>query len=450
MNREPKDDRTKGEAPSLNKRAGSLALNRRGFLSASAVAAAGALSSGTPAGAESGKTASETGQVPASPGSQAKAPHVAPNKNLGSERDQRIDPKTGIKVIQLTSYPLPHAHFLYDWPSVTPDNQRVVFFGQRYASREAPWDLFRCDTDGLGLIQLTKRTEEASKDGYYGCPTAILALDGKTIYVVWNRVLCAVDVETGKTEDLLDLSKVCPEGGFNRAAFASNGDLFLAHLSPVPGAARVILSTGQVEWVETQGHLMGCFQKEPRLLVQRGEVLWGTAAGPDGTRIIVNQGEELGLWSTDEKGGDARFFCPAMFAHMTLLGRETVLQGCGKRPHTCIWLAEENREPRKLVEGPYFWHSGASYDGEWILADTNNPDEGLQLVHVPSARFKALCFAEATQDHFHFGHPHPALSQDGRIGVFRSDRRHVPHIYVAHITEEFRESVKAGGAGKEG
>lgn len=99
---------------------------------------------------------------------------------------------------------------------------------------------------------------------------------------------------------------------------------------------------------------------------------------------------------------------------------------------------------RKLVEGPYFWHSGASYDGEWIVADTNTPDEGLQLAHVPTARFKTLCYAGATQDHYNFGHPHPALSQDGRVAVFRSDRTHVPQIYIAHITEEFRERVKAG------
>jgi hypothetical protein len=75
-----------------------------------------------------------------------------------SERIQRIDPKNGLKVIQLTSYPVPSEHLHYDWPSVTPDNQRVFFHSQREARRGAPWDIFRCDTDGLNLFQLTERT----------------------------------------------------------------------------------------------------------------------------------------------------------------------------------------------------------------------------------------------------------------------------------------------------
>jgi len=36
------------------------------------------------------------------------------------------------------------------------------------------------------------------------------------------------------------------------------------------------------------------------------------------------------------------------------------------------------------------------------------------------------------------------MSQDGRIGVFRSDHTAMSQVYVAHITDEFRESVKEG------
>ena len=45
---------------------------------------------------------------------------------FASERIQMTDPATGIKIIQLTSYPTPSVHFPYDWPSITPDNERIV------------------------------------------------------------------------------------------------------------------------------------------------------------------------------------------------------------------------------------------------------------------------------------------------------------------------------------
>ena len=127
-----------------------------------------------------------------------------------------------------------------------------------------------------------------------------------------------------------------------------------------------------------------------------------------------------------------------------MLGGSDHIQGCGMPPDRCIWFAKEGEPPRKLVSGPYFWHSGASWDGEWIIADTNWPDEGLKIVHVPSKRWRTLCHAHATQGHTQMGHPHSGLSQDGCIAVFGSDRTGVRQVYVAHITDEFRESVMAG------
>jgi hypothetical protein len=373
---------------------------------------------------------------------------------FASERIQRVDPKTGVKVIQLTGYPVPSAHFLYDWPCITPDNQRVLLFCQRAAARTAPWDLFRVDADGLNLFQLTERGERAEDGGYYGRPAARLTLDGKTIYCVWGRTLCAVDVDRGVVEELCSLERHCPEGSFvhNLHISANGRRLFILYgAHPSVGIIRVELDTGETTAVEVGGHLFACDPTAPRLVVARGTVEWGTVARPDGSRVIENVGELRAKWITDEDGNDLQYFCPEMYAHATLLGRQLLLQGCGKPPHRCIWLAEQGADPRKLVEGPYFWHSGASWNGEWIVADTNWPDQGLQLVHVPTGRFAALCHPGASQEHYEFGHPHPCLSQDGSLCIFRSDRTGIPQIYIAHISREFRERVIAGeldGSGK--
>lgn len=366
---------------------------------------------------------------------------------FASERIQRVDPRTGIKVIQLTSYPCPSAHFLYDWPCITSDNRRVLLFCQRAVARDAPWDLFRVDADGLNLFQLAERGERMEAGGYYGRPAARLTLDGRTVFCVWGYTLCAVDVETGGIEELCSLEKHCPEGSViqNLHISANGRRLFILHGGPrAKGAIRVNLDTGETTGVKVDGHFFACDPTGPRLIVTKGTVEWGTVVREDGSRIVTNEGALLAKWITDEDGSDIEYFCPEMYAHATLLGGRLMLQGCGKPPHKCIWLAEKGRDRRALVEGPYFWHSGASWNGEWIVADTNWPDQGLQYIHVPTAHFATLCHPGASQDHYEFGHPHPSLSQDGSLCVFRSDRTWVPQIYIAHISKEFQERIIAG------
>lgn len=366
---------------------------------------------------------------------------------FASERIQRVDPKTGIKVIQLTAYPLPSAHFLYDWPCITPDNRWVVLFCQRAVARDAPWDLFRVDADGLNLFQLSERGDRMEAGGYYGRPAARLTLDAKTIYCAWGLSLCAVDVETGAIEELCSLDKHCPDGSVIQNLFIAAGArrLFVLHRGPdASGVIRLDLDTGEVAPIQVDGHLFACDPTGPRLVVSKGTVKWGTAVREDGARVVTNEGELRAKWITDEDGNDIEYFCPEIYAHATLLGERLIVQGCGKPPHKCIWLAEKGRDPRALAQGPYFWHSGASWSGEWIAADTNWPDQGLQLIHVPTGHFAPLCHPGATQDHYEFGHPHPSLSQDGSLCVFRSDRTGVPQIYIAHITQEFQQRVIAG------
>jgi len=366
---------------------------------------------------------------------------------LASERITMIDPTTRSKIVQITSYPSPSAHFAYDWPGVTPDNARVMFLTQRWTARDAPWDIYRCDTDGLNLFQLTERDEKA------GSPAAVLSLDGKTIYAAWREefILCTIDVETGRMEDLLDIHPYCPEG-FLIAGLRIGGmgkRLFVSFLSYTKGGGRAIridLASGTVKVYEADMGIYGCDQASGRVLVIRNFQRLGTKMSSDGSRVYTNANPgPMTIWSVDEEGGDEKYVGTLdMFGHSTLLGRTSKVQGTGQPPHRCIWIAEAEKEPYKLVEGPYFWHAGASFDGEWILSDTNWPDMGLQLIHVPTRRFRTICHARATQGHAQFGHAHPGLSQDGRIGVFTSDRTGMTQVYLVHITDEFRESVKAG------
>jgi oligogalacturonide lyase len=367
---------------------------------------------------------------------------------FASERIQRIDPKTGIKVIQITSYPTPSVALPYEWPSVTPDNERLVFMSQRRARRGAPWDMFRCDTDGLSLFQLTERDQDSHPPVFdkENAPTSILALDGRTTYVLWNGdpVVYSVDVETGRISEVASLEGVCPSGAhYQHMRLSGAGDrLFVVIRKPSVGVARVDLASGCVAGIDVGGLLYACIPTERRLVVWRNSGIPGSAM-PDYVTMVRATGDR-GFWSTDEDGGDERFIAPDMFSHGSVLGNTTRLQGCGSPPDKCIWIAEEGKPPERIVNGPYFWHSGPSWDGDWIVADTNWPDCGLQLVHVPTRTFRTLCHPGASLDHIRAGHPHPALSHDGRVAVFTSDRTGLPQVYVAHIIDEFRDSIIAG------
>ena len=373
---------------------------------------------------------------------------------LTSERIQHVDPSTGIKVIQLTSFPSPSIHFNYNWPSVTPDNARVLFYCQRWAGRSAPWDVFRCDSDGIGLIQLTETNLERAPEWHHGIPRAIMTLDGKRLYASWpgEDIVYRVDVETGDTERVAELGGYIREGFLN-ATLSVNHDetkLYADIRSYELGDAQLLsidLNSGEIVTLETDATVVACFPDEPKLLLTRNFMTLGTRVTTDGTRVYnTTDQNEMEFVVCDEDFGNQRplGFGPPKFAHSTLLGRTGLIQGTGHLPDKCIWIADLDGGMRKLCEGPYFWHSGASLDGEWIVSDTNWPDEGLHLIHVPTGHFRFLCRPEATQDHSQFGHPHPALSQDGRIAVFASDRTGVTQVYAAHIPDSFREDLADG------
>jgi len=365
---------------------------------------------------------------------------------LASERITMIDPTTRSKIVQLTSYPTPTRHLFYAWPSITPDNRRVILYCQRSTRRSAPTDLFRVDTDGLDLFQLTERPPEVAG------LNAVLSLDGRTVYAIWGteQVLQAIDVETGKMEPLISIRDAVkgPWGISNFHLARMGREVFFELRDPYVGGGmflRVDLGTGRIEANQSDQVVAGCFQGSGRIEVIRNYQRVEALPQADGTRVMKNvRPEPMTAWSMNPDGTDEKFIARVdMFGHHTILGRTELVQGTGQPPERCIWLVEPGQPPEKIAQGPYFWHSGPSFDGEWIVADTSWPDEGIKLIHVPTRHWRTLCHANAVQEHAGT-HPHPGLSQDGRIVVFGSDRTGVPQVYVAHISDEFRESVKAG------
>ncbi|MDP6124874.1 MAG: hypothetical protein QGH20_03860 [Candidatus Latescibacteria bacterium] len=91
---------------------------------------------------------------------------------------------------------------------------------------------------------------------------------------------------------------------------------------------------------------------------------------------------------------------PCTNNHYTWLGRAGVVATATPHLNRRIEVAgPADIEPTVLSEDIGCWHLGASLDGEWIVADTNWPSEGLFLFHVPSGRNAKLCSTGASGGH---------------------------------------------------
>ena len=156
-------------------------------------------------------------------------------------------------------------------------------------------------------------------------------------------------------------------------------------------------------------------------------------------------GSRHDFWLMDYDGANEKFFTRNAFAHSSWLGKTGKLQGCARFPSRAVLVATCGQEhPQLLVQGPYFWHSASTLDGEWIISDTNWPDEGLQLINVSTRRFRTLCYPLSSEGHPQWTHPHPSFSPDGELVLFNSDRTGVAQIYLATIPGEMREELNQG------
>ena len=351
------------------------------------------------------------------------------------------DPDSGIEMMQIvggaeSSHPLS-----YDWPSVTPDNRYAVINCAFAADSGRPSGFYRVATDG----------SEIAFVGDGGIHPR-LTVDGKRLYLLrqGDPVLRFADVETGESHDVCNLERLLPPDFVYVQMRLSppTASLVIMLRTPDIRPIRVNVETGEaVRLDDLDGMVWACMASEPRMVVvrqRRAEP--GKLYDYIGYRKLELEPGDRSLWSADMDGGDARLICTDYYSHATIHGGTSSVQGCGKWGDRSITLTREGAAPRKVCTGPYFWHSGASFDGEWIAADTNWPDYGIQLMHVPTGNFRFLCWHGSSLKNG-LAHAHPSLSFDGSIMLFRSDRSGSLQAYLVHIPEEFRRSVVAGQHG---
>jgi len=358
---------------------------------------------------------------------------MAKGRTYNHERIARTDPETGRKMLQLTSFPTISSHLPYYYTSTyngfTADSRTLVFRSQRSGERAAPFDLFRVDVDGANLTQLTERDRIG---GIALAPTKPL------VYFYIEGSLWSVNLETFAEEEIAheDIGKPNWKGrepGDNVAwGYVSPDDrwyfipsmneagepIILRHATD--GSDVRVIHTGAdvvLQYVDPQG---------------RGLMVMVREGGRRRFALVDFEGRVIGRYGWN------------VFAHGSPLGRSGLYQGCGMPPlHAILTMQEGQDDALPLVEGPYFWHSSASLDGEWIVADTNFPNEGLQLVCVRTRRFRTFLHPHNSAGHPQRTHAHPFFSPDRRYVAFNSDWTGTGQVYVAEVPQELYDELGA-------
>lgn len=348
---------------------------------------------------------------------------MAKGTTYNHERIEFVDARTGVRLMQVTSFPTMSMALPYYGRNFTGDSKTLIFVSQREARRDAPWDLFRVDTDGTNLTQLTESE---------GAAGFVMSPQGDCVYFHRQSALWKVDINTFREEEILALQGVQSMGA---GAISPDGAYYFAQVVTArhtTGILRIRTDGSEAEFVaEGERGSLALHSASPG---GAGLLVWQKREGKKRWLLLDVDGTRKGVYTSSVD-----------FAHCTFLGTSERVQGCALPPDRAlvhIGLGEE--QPTTIAQGVYFWHSASTLDGEWIVSDTNWPDEGLQLVHVPTGRYRPLCTPRSSQGHPQWTHPHPQFSPDGRMVLFNSDRTGVCQIYLAFIPEDLRERVRAG------
>jgi len=343
-------------------------------------------------------------------------------QTFGREAVEIADFVTGAEIMQLTSAPLFSVNLYFEHNSFLGDDRSLLLLSQRYPGRGVPWDLFRIDEDGRNLTQLT---DEKHPLGH-----PIPAWEGRLIYGFRKNVLISLDPDTFEETEIA----CCDEAtGFGACTLSGDGRYFFAVCTLKDGTSAIARLDTDGKEVVTMCH--GLPYNHIVANPGRPEFTFSGKGTPE---------HHQGVRVCDDDGTNVRFFSFQRFAHCAWLGRTGRMQGTLLPPeHAVTSIASDETEPTVIARGgPYFWHSAATADAKWIVADTNWPDQGVQLIHVESGRYGCLC--KTLGSNGDWTHPHPSFNRKGTKVVFASDRTGLPQVYLVTVPDHLREEIGTG------
>ncbi len=348
-----------------------------------------------------------------------------------TERIDRTDAATGLLVRQVTSFPSPSMHMHYETPTFAPDGERMIVVSRRHSGRGAPPDAMTMRSNGDDPTKL-------SGDSPDGASCVCLTVDGVHALYMEESTCHRTRLDTSEDEGIGHVDGGRHHGYFRGArSFDGRHYFSMVKLDDKVAVVRWDLTTGEWEAIATADRVnhpkANPGGPEFQFTLKHGRPDGGTESEPVCIDTRTLEPIEMRL----ERG-------PYETAHNCWLGRTGRYHATLQMPgRGVILMSRDGREPELVAEGPYFWHSGASTDGEWIVADSNWPDEGLWLINVRTKKRERLCFTGASQGHPQSTHTHANLNDDGTMAVFDSDATGITQVYVVSVPDEMRARLGA-------
>jgi len=332
------------------------------------------------------------------------------------------DRVTGVRIAQLTMWPCVNLKFYFHDEFWTPDSRTLLFYSIP-GPRGSRADIYRVNTRGHDLVQLTDNLAWSG---------VAMGADGQHFYYNSDKALWRADLETGTADKVVDLPQEATAWG--GASITWDGRVYAVqgtYPEGKSGIARVYLERGQVDLVHLrEGSISHC-QVEP----SAGEFIAYQMSVPD---------YPYTYWYLPVDGGEVQpFRLERGTGHWMWVGESKRVISTFYHPRGALaTIGMGDAEPTTVIETPeYLWHAATSRDGVWAVSDTNWPDRGIQLIHLPSARYETLCMSDSTGGASNLDHPHPSFSPDGRWVVFQSTRTGVPQVYLLEVPEEVKSRL---------
>ena len=345
-------------------------------------------------------------------------------RDYSLERAHITDPDTGVEITQLTSFPTVNSNLYFHSRCFTPDARTVIFQSMTKADRNGIMDLYAVNVDGTELRQLS---DSERIDGIALHP------GGGTVYYAQGRSVYEQDIETGDIHEFARFPGGVTVGGGATMTESGKSLCMNATLPEGQGIALVSTENGGIRMVPTE-----CYPAHLQIEPSTGETALYAGPSWSGTghslKIVqLHEDGEIELPLHEHNGHFAWMGTTGMVYTGSVFGVNRI-SACNDNGEDC----------RTVVEGPpYFWHPGCDPTGEWMVSDTNWPDQGLWLINTRTGKMKYLCASGSSNSHPAWSHPHPCVGPRSEVVVFNSDRTGVPHIYAAHIPEEFRAELSS-------
>ena len=356
-----------------------------------------------------------------------------------SESKETTDPRTGARVRQVTAHPSIHHHPFYYLPAWDDEMRHLVFVSHRTGAPQ----LFLELRESGDLLQLTDRDDLNEWSVH---PSH----DGRFVYFTAGSGAWRVDTGSLKEEELVDFGRdEIREAGMVGAAMGTTT------LSRDDQWWAVPVKNGE----GAQFHLIETASGKDEIILERDTIGHPQFHPDDPTWLRYGGPYHSRIWTIRRDGSGNRLAYERNVEKKEWIVHETWRPGSmeiltANWPHGVIGVDVISGEVRSVCRFNA-WHPMIDRTGSRMVADTKNPDIGLQTFDVTDGVGEphALCATESSNagDHWNGAHcpyddgevkvfapqhthPHPHYSPDGRLVVFTSDRSGHAQVYEVEVS----------------